>query len=243
VGALIGAALARDIPVDQIRAEMHQFARKHPLREVVFPRHSLLSGRNLHHSLRRWFQDLCIEDMPLRFACVTTNMSRGAVEAHRRGKLETVIAASCSVPGIFPPTILNGDVHVDGGILNNLPAKLARGLGAGYVIGVDAGVRPMSAKAHSRSAEVQPIPNILELLMQVGTMSDAARGARADERADMLLLPDVQELGILNWRASDWAVMRGYDCAVAQIGPIKLGIAALQHGSRASELSASASFG
>ncbi len=243
VGALIGAALARDISVDAIRAEMREFARKHPLREVVLPRYSLLSGRNLYQSLRRWFQELCIEDMPIRFACVTTNMSRCAVETHRRGKVEKAIAASCSVPGIFPPALLSGQVHVDGGILNNLPAKLARRLGAGYVIGVDAGVRPMSANTHLRSAEGQPVPNILELLMQVGTMSDATRGARADEQADMLLLPDVQELGILNWRAHDWAITRGYDCAVAQIGAIKAGIADLQQWSKASDLSASAFFG
>ena len=51
-------------------------------------------------------------------------------------------------------------------------------------------------------------------------MSDAARGFAASEQCDVLLLPNVQHLGLLNWRAYDEAIRCGYDCAVAQIDKI-----------------------
>jgi hypothetical protein len=52
-------------------------------------------------------------------------------------------------------------------------------------------------------------------------MSDAARGFTASAQCDVLLLPNVQHVGLLNWRAYDEAIRCGYDCALAQIGEIK----------------------
>jgi NTE family protein len=189
------------------------------LREIVLPYSSLLSGRQLRLAAERWFGDLAIEDMPIPFACVTSNLTTSSVASHQRGKLKTWICASSSLPGIFPPIFADGALHVDGGVLNNLPSDLIRQMGAGCVVAVDVGLRP--APVHADASATTRIPNILDLLMRVATMSDAARGITASEQCDVLLLPNVQHLGLLNWRAYDEAIRCGYECALAQIGEIK----------------------
>jgi NTE family protein len=221
VGALVGAALALEAPFETVRTRMHEFSRKHPLRELVVPYTSLLSGRQLRLSIDKWFGELAIEDMPVRFACVTTNLTTASISTHLRGKLKTWIYASSSLPGIFPPVFADGALHVDGGVLNNLPSDVIREMGAGFVIGVDAGLRPMAVGAASGAGTKTALPNILDLLMRVGTMSDVARGLAASEQCDVLLLPNLQHLGLLNWRGYDEAIKCGYDCALTHIGEIK----------------------
>jgi NTE family protein len=220
VGALIGAALAMEAPFETVRARMHEFSRRHPFREIVLPWASLLSGRQLRLAAERWFGDLAIEDMPIRFACVTSNLTTSSVAAHQRGKLKTWVYASSSLPGIFPPIFADGALHVDGGVLNNLPSDIIRQMGAGCVVAVDVGLRPVPVNADP-SAATPRLPNILDLLMRVATMSDAARGFTASAQCDVLLLPNVHHVGLLNWRAYDEAIRCGYDCALAQIGEIK----------------------
>jgi predicted acylesterase/phospholipase RssA len=61
--------------------------------------------------------------------------------------------------------------------------------------------------------------------MRVGTMSDDARASAARQQCDVLLMPNVQHLGLLNWRAYDEAIKRGYDCAAPKIDQIKQRIA------------------
>jgi NTE family protein len=220
IGALIGAALALETPFEAVRERMHAFSRKHPLRELVLPCSSLLSGRQLRLAAERWFGELAIEDMPIRFACVTSNLTTSSVAAHCRGKLKTWVCASSSLPGIFPPVFADGALHVDGGVLNNLPTDIIRQMGAGCVVAVDVGLRPASVCADP-AAPKRRLPNILDLLIRVATMSDAARGFAACEQCDVLLLPNVQHLGLLHWRVYDEAIRCGYDCAVAQIDKIK----------------------
>ena len=90
------------------------------------------------------------------------------------------------------------------------------------MLAVDVGCGPATGKQGDNSAS---LPNIFELLMRIVTMSDDARGSAARQQCDVLLAPNVQDLGLLNWRAYDEAITHGYDCAAAAIEQIKRHIA------------------
>jgi NTE family protein len=218
IGAFIGAALALGVPVATVRDRVHEFSRKHPLRELVIPGSSLLSGRGLRGVLEKSFGDCGIEDTPIRYACVTSNLTTSSFASHGRGKLKVWVGASCAMPGIFPPVFAGEALHVDGGVLNNFPTDIIRGMGAGLVVGVDVGLRP------AENADME-LPNIFELLMRAATMSDAARGLTIGEQCDILLVPNVQHLGLMSWRAYDEAIQCGYECADSRIEEIKERIA------------------
>ena len=82
------------------------------------------------------------------FFCVSTNLTRSRVEVHDRGDPATAIRASVAIPGILPPVPFDGDLLVDGGVLNNLPCDVMRATGmVDRVIAVDLSP-PVGPRAH-----------------------------------------------------------------------------------------------
>jgi NTE family protein len=222
IGALIGGAIAMEWPLELSRQRARQFSRRHPLFELVLPRRSLLSGRKLRSSLEEWFGDTDIEETPTRYACVSLDLNTCTATPHLRGKLKTWIRASASLPGIFPPVVEKAGLYIDGGVANNLPTDIAYELGVNFVVAVDVGWIPEEAPSAPGAAPVaEAIPNILDLLMRVGTMGSDVRGAAARKQCDVLLVPNVKSVGLMNFRAYDEAIKFGYDCAAAKIEQIR----------------------
>jgi NTE family protein len=188
----------------------------------VIPRRSLLSGRNLRASLEEWFGETEIEETPIRYTCVSVDLNTCTATSHPRGKLKTWIRASAALPGIFPPVIEKAGLYIDGGVANNLPTDIARDLGVNFVVAVDVGLVPEKAPSAPDAPPVADvIPNILDLLMRVGTIGSDVRGMTARQQCDVLLVPNVKSVGMMNFRAYDEAIKFGYDCTVTKIDQIK----------------------
>lgn len=209
IGGLIAAGLALELEPETLVERVRRFARVSPLIDLILPRHSLLSGRRLRSRLSEWFGDLDVEDLPIPFACTSADLSTGAICTHRSGPMQLIAAATTAIPGVFPPVVLAGAAHVDGGVLNNLPVEAAREVGAGYVIAVD--VARDAAPAGPERGRGAPADrmNILELLTRVGSLGDHAQAAGRRSQCDVLIVPDVSEVGLLSFRAWSAAVAAG----------------------------------
>lgn len=96
------------------------------LRSLTWPAISLFNGKGLTHSLRNTFKDVQIEDLWLPYFCVTTNFATNSEVIYNRGTLWEKTRASSSIPGIVPPMLIDGHLHFDGGLLNNLPVDIMR---------------------------------------------------------------------------------------------------------------------
>ncbi len=93
------------------------------LRELTLPLISLFSGKSATTITRQEF-DFCIEDLPKPFFCISCNITKKEQTIHKHGKLWEIIRASASLPGIVPPTLIDKQLHVDGGVVNNLPVNI-----------------------------------------------------------------------------------------------------------------------
>lgn len=218
IGAIIGSAVALEWERDFMHSKIHEFTRVSPLWDLTIPRTSILAGRNVRKSLKRWFGDLQIEDMPMPYGCVSVNLSSGTLAVHRSGDLKTWVRASAALPGVFPPVEVDGQVYVDGGVLNNMPADQIRDSGAGFVLGVDVG-----AEIVPDVPPVNPVPlrlNLLELLVMVGSIGDGALASTRRKHCDVLLVPDVRSVGLLNFKAHERAIGAGLRAAMDRIGEI-----------------------
>ena len=69
-----------------------------------------------------------IANLWLPFFCVSCNISNITQVILRKGLLWKAIRSSTAVPAIFPPVVINGHLHLDGGIINNLPVDIMRNL-------------------------------------------------------------------------------------------------------------------
>jgi NTE family protein len=218
IGALIGAGIALEWEPEALRERADQFCRANQFLEITFPRLSLLAGRHVKSSLRKWFGDLQIEDTPVPYSCVSTKLNTAESVTHEMGSLQTWTRASAAVPGVFPP-VMDGDmVHVDGGVLNNMPSDLIRRQGAGFVLGVDVGAGATSQGQDISEALSKRVPlNILELLIRVGCLGDEARWGSRRQECDVLIVPPLANFGLLNFKLYEQIIEIGYQAARAAL--------------------------
>jgi NTE family protein len=109
----------------------------------------LISGARLADRLAESIGDCAIEDMPIRFAAIATEIGTGHEVWLTRGSLALALRASYALPGIFPPVHIGGRWLVDGALVNPVPVSAARAMGARVVIAVN-----MDADRFGRGATI-----------------------------------------------------------------------------------------
>jgi NTE family protein len=228
IGAVIGAmhALGWDLS-DAARSCVDAFSQNR-FTDFALPRIALFSPRKFERTLGRWFGSLNIEDTPLPFFCVSTNLSSGKSEIHRSGSMATWLQASTAIPGVFPPVLEKGVEHVDGGILNNFPVNAASAFGGGPIIGIDVGSD--SAALQGADGTGREARKMIDLLWRVGTIGNSAANAAGSAQCDVLIRPSVAGVKILAWRQRELAVAAGYRAVMDQIDAIRSAVGSKKRG-------------
>lgn len=230
MGAILGAGIAAGWSTEELLERFRRsFVDVNPLRDYTLPIVSLVSGRKVTALLRREFGEMGIEDLPLPFYCVSSNLTTGQSAVHRSGELWRWLRASVAIPGVLPPVMHRGEVLVDGGAMNNLPVDVMRELGRGPVIGVDVG-GDRAFTAESDDVDVPPLwkalgwlrgrrrrPNIFQILWRAGMVNSAATTAAHREKTDLLLQPPLEQVDMLNWKAFAHAIDVGYEHAARRL--------------------------
>lgn len=139
VGSYVGGLFAAGVPLSQIGRLWEEMGFRQTARFLVptFPWRGWSAGGELRRALSRIVGERRIEDLPLPFAAVATDLRSGQPVAIRQGSLVEAIRASLSVPGLFVPVELDGRVLIDGGVVHPLPVDVVRDLGAEVVVAVD----------------------------------------------------------------------------------------------------------
>ena len=124
MGTVVAAAIALGLEGEELmELAEEQF---HRLLDYTLPIVSLVKGARISRNIEETFGSWDIEDLWLPFYCVSTNLTKSRLEVHRRGSTALAIRASVAIPGVLPPVPHEGDLLVDGGVLNNLPFEMMR---------------------------------------------------------------------------------------------------------------------
>ncbi len=107
------------------------------LLDPVFPRSGLIDGRKIGAFLERYISGRRLEDLPLKFCAVATELLSGAEIVIDSGHVTDAVRASIAVPGLLTPLALGGRILLDGGLVNPVPVSVVRAMGADLVIAVD----------------------------------------------------------------------------------------------------------
>jgi NTE family protein len=146
------------------------------------------------------------DDLPTPYRAVATDLRKGDVVVLRRPPLSRAMRATMSIPGVFAPVNWDDLLLVDGGALNNVPADVARGLGADVVIAVNVGA-DVDQEQESQSL-LTLLGRTIDTMMITGTR-------KALESADLIIDPDLKGLTSMAWRSTDELADRGYKAAAA----------------------------
>lgn len=165
IGALIGGVMAAGN-----LGRLEQAVLRMDLREILYyfvevslPRSGLIDGRRIVEFITEFVEDRRIEDLAQPFRAVATEVMTGDEVVFDSGPLIEAIRASIAIPGIFTPVVRDGKVMVDGGLVNPVPVRVARDMGADYVIAVDVnhgrvGARRRKAQQERLISEQEPEP-------------------------------------------------------------------------------------
>jgi NTE family protein len=138
IGTLVGGCYAAG-RLDMLEAFARSLTRRRVLGllDFSFTGSGLIGGERLRARLAAELGGLRIEDLPVRFAGVATEIGGGHEIWLRRGLLVDAIRASYALPGVFEPVKINGRWLFDGAIVNPVPVSVARALGAERVIALN----------------------------------------------------------------------------------------------------------
>jgi NTE family protein len=233
IGAIIGALVAFGWSDEQILQSCKRaFVDDRPLDDITLPMFSVLRGRKLERTIRHYVGDVDIVDLWQPYFCVSTNLSKSRVDVHAAGSLWKAIQASSALPGLLPPVVAAGDLHVDGAVLDNLPVGLMKRFIGGSTIAVESAVRDeygvdaasfpspfaylRSRLQGSHAATLPTLPNILIKSSVLG-----GRGGRAElrEGRDLHINPPLRAFSFLDWSAIYEIVDVGYRHAQACLVP------------------------
>ena len=231
-GVSMGAVVAAGVAMGWDDAEMERrireaFVETSPLDDIAVPLLAMTHGMKVNDRLAHHFGDVQIADLWLPFFCLSSNLTTGAYQMHRRGLLRKALRASISLPGILPPATDDNNVLVDGAVMKNFPADVMRISQLGPIVGVDvtAGrsitaddvARPASVWRWIWSGQWRKGPPIVSLLMRAATVSTSRDLNAAREATDVLVTPDVSKVEIRDFSAYDPAVAEGYRAMITAL--------------------------
>ena len=217
MGALIAALAAMGLDGEEVyNAFVSALVKKNPTRDYTLPAYSFIRGATIRRLLREMFGERRIEELPRRFFSLSCDLIRGEAVVHRTGRLFDAVYPSLALPGVFPP-VSNGrdQLLVDGAMLDNLPVSTMAGRAEGPVIAVDAtepqrqvkrAQRPLQARIARPIRRVltgseHHIPRFTEIIVRSMTLASVTSVAAARPRADLVITPAIEGIGLLDWKA------------------------------------------
>src|SRR5690554_3754533 len=157
IGSLVGAAFAAERLTnleDWVRG-MDRWE-VFNLLDFGFSHGGLIHGEKVFSRAREIIGAIKIEDMPLIYGAVATDLYSGREIWLRKGDVYDAARASCSMPGLLAPTGINGRWLVDGGLVNPVPVSLCRALGSDFVIAVNLNSQLTTTAVEARNKFLAP---------------------------------------------------------------------------------------
>jgi NTE family protein len=223
IGAIIGAGLACGWELEAMTENLRRaFVHGRPLSDWTLPLVAMTRGRRASLMLQRAFGVLEIEDLPLPYFCVSTRLSGGGMAVHRRGPLWLWLRASSAIPGVLPPVLHQGGVHVDGALVNNLPTDVMAADGIAHITALDirADIALLTTAEESATPPLWRLllqrrqdirrPGLVSTLVRAGMVNGETASEQRRERADLLITPSLDHIGMLDWKDWQRAIDAGY---------------------------------
>ena len=152
------------------------------------------------------------DDLPTPFRCVATDLNSAKEIEFSSGDLFDALRASMSLPGLFAPLKRSDQMLVDGGIVNNLPVNVVKGMGAEIVIAVALHV-PLAQRAQQYS-----MFGVFDRTLDIMLSGSELRSLAA---AEVALIPDLASFGSGDFQRSKEFIERGYQAAAGKANLLK----------------------
>ena len=203
----------QDREQEKILGRVGYFVRQQFVLARSFRKMSFFSSEMVDEALSFLLEDTDVEETKTSFGAVAVDYLSGEKILITKGSIRKAVAASCSIPGIFPAVSLDDKLLIDGGIISQVPVIEAREMGANFVIGVNV----------SRSIkEDTNIRNGLELMFRANEITRNHLNQKNLRLADIVIQPDLTRIHWADFKNIDKLINIGRDEAQRLLPEINL---------------------
>ncbi len=170
-----------------------------------------VSGKRLQSYINKNIDITEIEDTRIPFVAVTTDIEKGKTVALKAGPLAPSVNASCAIPGIFEPVKMYGTTFVDGGVLDCVPANIAKEYNPKVIIAV-------------RIMDFDTVPemkNRKQVYQRAYTVAAHNMSEYNSKDADIVISPDLKGLPLMSSKDNKKLYELGIEAARASLPQIK----------------------
>jgi NTE family protein len=200
--------------------------------DYTLPVFAMVKSERLRRAVTETFGDQTLEDSWIPCAVVTTNLTQSRREIFTRGPIQRIALASISPPAIAKPILIGGNLHCDGGLVDNLPMDALKMQGCRYVVASFSGARLqlglpdgefpsgwqlLKDFVFNRGRGLKNVPNLVELLVAATTLSSDARLPQIEATADLFFDPDLSDFSVVDFLRTPQIVESGYQQARATL--------------------------
>lgn len=171
----------------------------------------MIKGDALQNMINRLVKNQSIENTSIPLGIVATDLKTGQGVLFQRGDMGQAVRASCSVPSIFQPTIINGREYVDGGLVSPVPVRYAKQMGADFVIAVNISTEPST----------QDSSGTFGVLLQTTSIMGQSINQLELEHAQIVIRPELNSMRGTDFKSRNAAILAGEEATLKQIAQIK----------------------
>jgi len=201
MGGVIAAAYAAGLRPDFMEQEALSMAsprRLLALADPSLPRRGLFEGQKIRQYLAAHLGERTFADLRIPLTLVAVDLNSGREVYLRQGRVVDAVRATIALPGVLTPVERDGQLLVDGGLLDNLPADAVRQMGADVVIAVDVTsdgqtISHLVQTLHRRRYVPNGLADTIEVLWRsvAVMMAEINRRRLAEARPEVIIRPAI----------------------------------------------------
>ena len=209
VGSLVGSLYACGIK----SYEMLEFAKDLKVKDIRNSRIIFISSNsyNIEKVLSQVIGDKTFEELSKPLCVIAVDLKSGEEIILKSGNIAKAVSASCAVPGIFTPVVIDSYHLVDGGVINPIPSDTLRMMGAEKVVAIDLN------SARGNGTDSLKMLDVLSASFRIAMTSTAIKGVI---NSDILINPDLSKYKATSIKGMDEMVQIGYDATMAVMDEI-----------------------
>lgn len=210
VGSFVGSLYAYGHSPHDLQVMAISLQRSDVVDRVVIPDNGFVKGHKLENFVNDRVKNTPMEKFKIPFFAVATNIQTGEEIVFSRGNAGLAVRASCSIPGIFQPPVIDNNMYVDGGVVSPLAIDAARRNGADVVIAVDV----------SSSKEATMPTGVIEIIINAINIMHSRLIALQIKNADVVIKPKLDNMSWSDFSKKHEAIMDGEKAALAALPAI-----------------------
>jgi NTE family protein len=182
------------------------------LADWSFPDRGVIKGERLQQYVNKQVHNKKIESLPIQFVAVATDLQTGELVGFNHGDTGMAVRASSAIPGFVQPVRIRNRDYIDGGVVSQVPIKVARKYGADIIIAVD--VSKKVAVAGAISSTVDVLVRSLSIMSQRMTEYELVG-------ADVVIQPKVNDFRFDDFNSRDLLLKLGRSAALKAMPEIR----------------------